>query len=63
MLQVTVWALSSVQRPLRQVGIINSIISNVSFISKLVCYLKVSLIYKLELNSKVSMKKISIIKS
>ena len=63
MLQVTVWALSSVQRPLRQVGIINSIISNVSFISKLVCYLKVSLIYKLELNSKVSMKKVSIIKS
>ena len=63
MLQETVWALSSVQRPLRQVGIINSIISNVSFISKLVCYLKVSLIYKLELNSKVSMKKVSIIKS
>ena len=63
MLQETVWALSSVQRPLRQVRIINSIISNVSFISKLVCYLKVSLIYKLELNLKVSIKKVSIIKS
>ena len=59
MLQEIVWALSDIQRPLCQV----SIISKFSIISKLVYQVKVSNILKLVLNLKVSIKKVSIIKS
>ena len=57
MLQETVWALSNIQRTLRQVSTIKGkIISKVSIISKFVLILKFSI-------KKVTINNISIIKS